>query len=659
MTELRDLVRQLAESEKAAEKYADHLKEIFETLTPEKIGSAYRDALAAGDAAKAVALAAAHFREKKETSCPALRAAGDYDLTAADRAVRGEMREVNVDWNFEGGKIDFLFDPTAVKGPRNNEWLWQFNRHGYWAQMARTYYATGDELYAAAFERQLLDWVAQTDCPETDWNGAGSAWRTIECGIRLLSSWQVSFQAFRRSKSVSDVTLLLMLASMRRQVEHLIAHPQGGNWQMMEANGVFAFASLYPEFDKAQVYRRIATERILGEMEKQILPDGMHNELSPDYQSVVFGCAARVYDIACREGFGAEFPQSYVDLMEKTVHAAVLLSTPAFTQPRTNDCYTIRTGVFTGMAAGLLPEKSEYAFVNSVREKGAPPEGKTASAYLPYAGLAVMRSDWSGDAAYLSFDVGPLGRAHIHQDKLNIEVYKGSDELIFDDGGGQYEISPAREYGISAYDHNTCLVDGLAQERKEPLEVTEPIDAGWVTSEEFDYAKGVYDDAFGKEGLEPARHTREVRFEKPDLFIVRDELVSKDERPHEYELLFHLNTTKVDQVSAFPGALLSDLGKTYDILLLPIGAEGEETRVASAETEPRYRGWYVGRNEENQHPATTVSRKIKGVWRHTFTTLLIPVKRGDALPQVEKRGDTLCVTVNGREHVFRPDALDR
>lgn len=648
MTDLFKLVKPLAESDAAAEKYVRHLEEVLEALSPEKMGGDYEKALTEKDYAAAVRAAADYYREKKATSCPHLSAEGTYNAVIADRAVRGEMREVNVDWNFEGGKIDFLFDPTAVKGPRNNEWLWQFNRHGYWAQMARTYHATKNEVYAVTFERQLLDWIAQTDCPITDWNGAGSAWRTIECGIRLLSAWQIAFQSFRHSEKVHDATLLLMLASMRRQVEHLIAHPQGGNWQMMEANGVFTVASLFPELKKAGEYRKIATERILGEMEKQILPDGMHNELSPDYQSVVFGCALRVYDIACREGFGAEFPESYVKLMEKTAHAAVLLSTPAFTQPRTNDCYTIRTEVFTGSAAERLSAKDEYAFVNSKRKEGAPPAGKTASAYLPYAGIAVMRTDWNADAAYLAFDVGPLGRAHIHQDKLNIEVYKGSEELIFDDGGGQYEISAAREYGLSAYDHNTCLVDGLAENRSGPLEVTEPIDAGWVTNAAFDYARGLYDDTYGKEKTKPARHLREVRFEKPDFFLVRDELTSTSLAKHDYEVLFHLDTVKVERVPSLPGAVISDFGKTWDILIVPVG--GEEAETISARTEPAMRGWYVGRNEENLHPATTVSYKAGKKRNHVFTTLLFPTKRGEALPEIRKDGETLFVSFKGKEH---------
>ena len=64
--------------------------------------------------------------------------------------------------------------------------------------------------------------------------------------------------------------------------------------------------------------------------------------------------------------------------------------------------------------------------------------------------------------------------------------------------------------------------------RREPLETTEAIDAGWISNEKFDYACAVYDDVFGHEGAKPAVHTRQVRFCKPDFFCVVDDVTSSD-----------------------------------------------------------------------------------------------------------------------------------
>lgn len=657
---LLPIVQPLAENEDAATKYASHLAELFSSIRPEAIGKAYQTALALEDIPTAIKACASHFRAKPDAGAPSLKSREGYSKVVADRAVRGEMREINIDWRFENSRINYLFDPTALKGPRNHEWLWQLNRHSFWWHMAAAYLDTGDETYATAFEGQLLDWIAQTDCPADHWNAPGSAWRTIECGIRLMGSWQIAFQTFRHSTSVSDLSLLLMLASMRRQAAHLIAHPHIGNWLMMESTGVFAFSALYPEFIEAEEFRKTAVSRFLSEMDQQILPDGMHNELTPDYQSVVWGCATNIYDIACHEGYKHEFPQHFIELMKMTVHAAILLSTPAFTQPRTNDCYTIPTQRFTGRAAQILSPCEEYDFINSNRVKGQPPEGKTASAILPYAGFCIMRSGWDKDSAYLCFDVGPLGRMHEHQDKLNINIYKGSQELIFDDGGGQYEISESRQYGLSAHDHNTVLVDGMGQNRHEPRIALDPIDAKWETNDRFDYAQGLYSDGFGPDMLRLATHTRRIRFEKPDFFCVQDQLASADGNAHEYEVLFHLNTLKASRLDHLPGAVISDFGGDWDVLILPIpDAEENEPTLVSGQTTPCMRGWYVGRNEETLHKAITVGRKSRHVHTHTFNTLIFPIQRNTPLPCVQKEGSRLTVVFVGQAHEIDLSALDR
>lgn len=662
------IVSPFANSDAAAHKYADHLTELFAVADAAKIGPAFAEAIAAENYAEAVHQMASYFRTRVEKRTPSLRAEGNYLKSVADDALVGKVRVINIDWTFPDGEEDFLFDPTAIHGPRNNEWLWQFNRHAAWYQLGRTYFDLRDEQYAAEFRSQLLRWIAQTDIPE-NYNGAGSAWRTIECGLRLLGNWQVAFDGFRTSPTIEDAVLLLMIASMHRQTMHLLAHNtregwRMGNWMLMEMNGVYTFSALYPELTDSDEHRRFAARRIIEEMKKQVLPDGVQYELSPDYHSVVSGCTVNFCELAKELGHEEDGGEELSELIHRMAHAMVLLSTPAFTQPRTNDCFTLPTTSYTRRAASLLENRDEYRFVNTKRAEGAPPAGETASAFLPYAGFAVMRSDWGPDAAYMCFDVGPTGMAHIHQDKLNIILYKGSEELLYDDGGGQYEQSDARRYGLSSYSHNIALVDGLAQNRTLPAVSEEPIDAGWITNDVFDYASASYDAEFGPERKKPAVHKREVRFCKPDFFCVADTLTSSDGEPHEYELLFHMDTTEWEPVPAYENGVISRFGgkngRQFELLMIPV--DGEEIRPeiksVSAATEPRFQGWYNGRNESNLHPAVTVSRVVKDVRDYRFCTLLFPVLPGEPLPQVEKRPDgTVRVEWKDKITLLHPDKL--
>ena len=646
----------------SASKRDAHLHAFFRAIDPGKIGKEYEEALAAENRESALRLAAAHFRTRQMPGIAEF-SAGGYDRALADRGARGIMREVNIDYAFPEGKIDYLFNPTLENPPVNHEWLWQLNRFSWWEQMARAYADTRDERYARAFEEQLLSWIGQTDPHPTAYNGAGSAWRTIEAGLRLMGSWQTAFNLFRASPSVSDESLILMVSSMHRQALHLQAHPTGGNWLLMETNGVYTFASLFPEFADAEELRQWACGTIVRELDGQILPDGFQRELSPDYQLVSFACAAGVWKTANACGRLDELPPSYPAHLKNMALCYAATSTPALVQPRTNDCYTMFTSRVTGTAEKIFPDVPEFAYFTSRRTRGAAPQGETASRYLPWAGFAVMRTDWSENASYLCFDVGPLGAGHMHQDKLNVNLWKGEQELIFDDGGGQYEHSRGRVYGTSAYDHNTVTADGLAQVRSDPKIVKEPIDAGWQTNAAFDYAAAEYTDGFGTDGNRIAVHRREVRFCKPEFFIVRDTLTSNDGNPHTWSVRFHMDTLNVLPCGAIPGAYYADYGKEWDLLLVPVYDKGEAIpvpRTASGQTEPEYLGWYIGRNAERNHPATTLLWDAGPTESRHFTTLLFPIRKGDDMPAVSEDADgILSVTFKGKSFALDRNALNR
>lgn len=636
------------------EKYAEHLTELFAVVDAEKISAELAAATERGDAVGAVRELAKYYRSRPKFTIAELSSVGEYDLDEAEGTVRGDARVVNIDWHFEGGEMQFLFNPTELHPPVNHEWLWQFNRHKYWANLSRAYTATGDERYAAAFKRQLLRWIAETYIPDV-WNAPGSAWRTIECGIRLLAHWQVTYDGFSRSETVDDATLLLMIASMHRQASHLVAHPTKCNWLMMEMNGVYTFSGLFYELSDSERNRKFASDLFIKELESQIMSDGFQNELSPDYEFVVYNCAYNFYNMARGLGRCGDIPSSFFELLDKAADTMIKMSTPAFTQPRTNDTFTIFTSLFAERAAAIFGDRPEYRYVLTGRKEGAPPVGDTASYLFPNAGFVAMRSDWSGEASYMCFDVGPLGAAHEHQDKLNINLFKGNEELIFDDGGGQYDISAARECAISGYGHNLLLVDGLAQHREWPRVLDRPAEVEWETTASYDYAAASYNDGFGKESRKLASHRREIRFEKPDLFLVTDTVRSTDGKAHDYELLFQLDTTRVKNFDGSRNSVVSDFGKKYDVLMVALDEREDEVilTATSAATEPMMRGWFNGRNAENLHEAITVARKIEGVRDIVFRTLIIPFESAKGLPRVEKTADSVSVSVGGRDYFLK------
>lgn len=547
-------------------------------------------------------------------------------IAEADRVACGEVTEIGIPWSFQSNRVDWLFNPTKAKGPFNPEWTWQLNRMQFWSTLARAYTATHDEKYARAFARQLEDWLAQTGGvpAENGYNGVGSPWRTIEEGLRLMNSWPEAWRAFSTSPSFPSPLRERFRESMRAQARHILAHrSRGNNWLLMELNGVHSCAVLFPDMPESTAWRRESARLFAEAASEQLLPDGLHCELSPDYHLVFYVCAAQLYRRALKSGTLDELPAAFKELMVRGAEGPLAMTTPSFVQPRFNDCYTIAAEAVLKTAAEFFPDRADFRWGATHGREGAPPAGETESRFLPWSGFAVMRSGWEPDATYLAFDVGPLGIGHWHQDKLSFTLWKGGEELVFDDGGGQYERSAYRDYALSGYDHNTLLVDGLAQNRRGPRRLERPVDAGWESTPERDFARGVYDQGFGPREVRLAVHERRIEFLKPDRFVVTDVATSADGKAHDYEVLFQLDTTNT-VVSADRRTLVARYGRVWDLRLTV--EEGGEIATASGQRSPRLSGWFVGRNDLVIHPATTVSVRARARTNNVFRTVFEPIK---------------------------------
>ena len=648
------------------------LEDLFSRLDPALMGGKFSEALQTGDTAALIRITADHFRTRPKRPYCDLIDCSNCTMETADRAVKGDVTVIDIPHKFPGGKIDWFFNPTFETKPVNHEWLWQLSRMTFWKDLCFAYQKTGDEKYAKAFNDQLFSWISTAKSHGTEWNVPNSVWRTIETGLRMMYSWPLSFETFRHTESFTDENICLMLSSMYRHGVHLQKnHKNRTNWLLMEMSGLYTFAVLFPEFKTSTAMRAYAVQEFSKAVSVQILPDGVYDELSPDYHGVLLGCAFAFCQIAETEKFASELPEQFMKELEKSFESVLEMATPGLTSPRTNDCFTCSAAKKMERAFMLYPERKDFLWGASKRQEGTPPADKpSCSRFFPWGGFAVMRSDWGPESAFCCFDVGPLGMAHMHQDKLNINIYKGDQELIYDDGGGQYEHSVYRAYGLSAAGHNTVLVDGMCQLRTAPRKAEHPISCSWISDEKMDYACGTYDDDFAPfhfsetepppAPVRPAKHTREVRFFKPEFFCVKDTLVSLDGKSHTFEMRLHLDTVKMEKTASLPGAYLSDFGETYDILIVPLFPETVETKCLSGVDTFPMAGWFVGRNDKVLHKSTTLTMTVPTSKEALFATLLIPVRRSEPLPQLEQiRSNVFTLRLKGKEYLIDLDHLDR
>ena len=242
------------------EKSGRLLSMLWRRLDRNALGKRFEEAYSKQDHSGMIRSVAEYFRRRPENPYLAgLWKNADFSVETADRACSGEVTVIGIPWKFPDGKIDWHFNPTRKLLPVNHEWLWQLGRMYFWLDLAKCFEAAQNEKYVKAFDAQLRSWIDSTDPSEADGENGFNTWRTIECGIRLMSFWPCAFEIFRKSPLFTDENICLMLASMCHQAEFLkIHHRKKGNWLLMEMAGIYTFASQFPEFSNAVKLREFS-----------------------------------------------------------------------------------------------------------------------------------------------------------------------------------------------------------------------------------------------------------------------------------------------------------------------------------------------------------------------------------------------------------------
>jgi len=607
------------------------------------------EALRRGRTGQAKAALAAYYRSR-EKPVPVPRRSRRIDPDRVRRWVAGTMerrfRVVGITHDFGAGNdIDWFHNATGGDTGLafNPEWTWQLNRHSPWYSLAMAYATLKDEAYAREFAFQVSDWARDCARPLSgNVNAAGSAWRTIESGIRMAGSWPMAFFAFRRSPSVDDDTLLDMVKLFVEHAYHLMPESRfrsTSNWGTMESNGLFSVGVLFPEFQEAASWRKTAMNRLYGELDKQVYPDGMQIELASGYHQVSLRNMVQPLRLARLNGIA--FPDDYLAKLEKMYHFDLYAARPDGRLPAVNDGGRTDVRRYLREGAEFFPERKDFLWMATRGEEGTRPQ-QTSTAF-PYTGYLAMRSGWDLDDLYLMFDVGPYGRGHQHEDKLSLVTYAYGRQHIIDPGNYTYERSKWRSFIKTTFAHNTVVVDGMGQHRRgvrSTYVVQEPLPHTWTSEEAFDYAEGVYEDGYGSENVHPAVHRRRVLFVKPaqdnpGYWVVSDLLTPSDDATHRYEALFHLDVSP-DSVSVDPRSLRVETHRPTgsNFLIWPCSEPKMVGAVLAGQEEPVLRGWQRGRGRGAERPVplpvASYTIEAAGVVRTLY--VLYPLREGEARP---------------------------
>ena len=529
--------------------------------------------------------------------------------------------------HFADHKVDWDLNPTFNK---YKEWTWQLSRHPFWTTLAEYYTATGDERAVAVWIDMISCWFDQALVPEKASPGATHCWRTIEAGIRM-TGWSRQIAAFAKSPQVTDEFLARYFISIWEHGWRLRNNSTNGNWLLMELHGLLRISLLYPFLNDAPEWKAYALKRLQEEFSRQVYPDGFQYELSTGYHGVVVHNYLDVFRLY--EMLGLEKPEFIRSGLEKMFEMYMRLAMPTGVTPSLNDGANVSVSSWCRKALTLYPQRSDFQWFATGGKKGTPPD--YFSTVFPWAGAVVFRSSWGKDAVWGYMDGSPFGHAHQHEDKLNFLLTAYGKEMLTEGGNYLYDSSECRKYVLSTRAHNTIRIDGHEQNcrrtyRWHDEDINVKADVEFFTSAARDCARSAYRNGYGPQ-QKPVAHDRTVLFLKQEpglapFFVVVDRLTAPDDRPHTFEILWHLEECNLE---IGKGSFTGDFGNGIGLAACVSDPSLKITDM-KGQHKPYFQGWMPiwigGPHEQRPIPTPVVQGTFSGAYR--VVTVLYPYRDG-------------------------------
>ena len=425
-------------------------------------------------------------------------------------------------------RVDYLNPERAGDHKR----VWEPARHQHLVLLAQAALLGEAAGATALIERQITGFLDANPFQR------GMHWASaLEVAFRALSWIWIDHLAGAQLRPEARQRLRQGLYWHGCHLEHNLSIYFSRNTHLLgEAVALHALGVLYPDWPRAERWRRTGAEILAGEIDYQVLADGADFEQSSYYHIYALDLflfhwllagrpesmrprleAMAVY-LEALTGQDGSIPligdddggRMFHPYGERTMFAQATLAT----------CAAALDGLAVQFDPDMLPAQAAW-WLGADALRVAPGRTETASRLFPDAGLVVMRSD---DVQVL-VDAGGFGSrrgGHSHSDSLQVLIRKGAAEILIDPGTYTYVSDrEKRNWFRSSMAHNTVCVDG-----KNQAEIDYPF--GWRSRPAVDverWAPGETEDrltAVCRYG--EVTHRRTVIFEKPARVRVIDEI---------------------------------------------------------------------------------------------------------------------------------------
>ncbi len=329
---------------------------------------------------------------------------------------------------------------TTIPIPRGAAWHVQGKRLD---NMSLHYMEWLEDLDSSSCLEVILDWIDAN--PLVAKKALWAAWNPYSISLRVVVWMQ---QCARHGWKSTDSGVALVLTSLAEQLHYLFRHLErdiGGNHLVKNLKALLWGASFFSGPDSDAWY--LTSARLLQkEVDRQVLPDGMHFELSPAYHFQVFADLLEIRHVWREKPIPA-----WLDLaLDRMAQVSVDITHPDGLPSQFSD---------GGLHMAYRPESCMRVYE---AQSGRQPQARDHFV-LEHAGYVGLRQ---GDS-FLLWDCGPLGARHLpahgHGDLLAIEWSVDGHRILVDRGVFEYEPGSCRAMSRGTFGHNTVTVEGQDQ----------------------------------------------------------------------------------------------------------------------------------------------------------------------------------------------------
>ena len=265
------------------------------------------------------------------------------------------------------------------------------------------------------------------------------SWQYLAAGQRIVDGWWNAYIAFVNDPEFHDDAIVYFTKSV---LEHgMFFHTDYetgfGNWRACGLRGLFIVTCLFPECKWAPDWRTFAVEQLEHYADTHLMPDGSNAEICSHYGNLALAHQSGFLYQAGLCGYGSSIPQSYMNKLKTAYDFNLKIMTPdrkdieigggrtaeapGYVPDITATGSLLASYYILERALELFPADPYYKWVVSDGAQGTEPPEK--SSYIPYFGIALMRSDWGRQANLLTLKSSPYGLLHGSYDVNSISLW--------------------------------------------------------------------------------------------------------------------------------------------------------------------------------------------------------------------------------------------